>query len=69
MLPLLAGVARLLRRQLVNRGRFRQKEVRAGARGLLRVSASQERGSMRNRRPDLSATLLGLVANTRSTRR
>lgn len=44
VLPLLAGDARLLRRQLVGRGRGRQEEVRAPPRGLLRVPASQEGG-------------------------
>lgn len=44
MFSLLAGGASLLRCQHEYRGRFREEEVFAGARGLLRVFASQEGG-------------------------
>lgn len=36
----------MLRRQLIDRGYFGQKEMLAGAGGLLRVPAPQERGSI-----------------------
>lgn len=44
LLSLLARSARLLRRQHLLRRRFRQKEVRTRARGLLRVPAPPKRG-------------------------
>lgn len=37
----------MLRRQHLRRGRLRQEEVRFRSRGLLRVPASQERGTSR----------------------
>ena len=56
MLPLLAGVASLLRRQFVDRGRVGQEEVCAGTGGLLRMPAPQERGPKLETAPSCGAT-------------